>query len=208
MRATQLLESLAIGASIAAIPGPVFFELTRRTLAFGFSSGVWLAAGEFVGNGVILAAIFFGISQLLTSAVAQLGLSLTGAAILVWIGASAWRSGTSNSAPPRPAGGNRGSVSTGLALAVSSPITIALWVSLSGSYLRRFASPLAAALNIYLVALGLVVFFVPLAAIVDRARSRISPSSLSVLSKVSGAMLIVYGSSLATRFAGLGLPHV
>ena len=56
-------ESILIGISIAAIPGPIFFELIRRTLTRGFWSGALLSVGEFIGNLALLMLIFFGVSN-------------------------------------------------------------------------------------------------------------------------------------------------
>jgi threonine/homoserine/homoserine lactone efflux protein len=61
-----IFESILIGISIAAIPGPIFFELIRRTLTKGFWSGALLSVGEFLGNFILLLLIFFGISNFLT----------------------------------------------------------------------------------------------------------------------------------------------
>lgn len=44
------LASLILGISLAAIPGPIFFELIRRTLTRGFWSGALLSVGEFLGG--------------------------------------------------------------------------------------------------------------------------------------------------------------
>ena len=57
----KALESLIIGVSIAAIPGPIFFELVRRTLSKGLADGILLVLGEFSGNFVLLLVVFFGV---------------------------------------------------------------------------------------------------------------------------------------------------
>ena len=59
------IESLLLGFSLAAIPGPIFFEVFRRTLTKRFWSGALLSVGEFLANFSILMLTFFGIQSFL-----------------------------------------------------------------------------------------------------------------------------------------------
>ena len=197
-----LITSLFIGFSIAAIPGPIFFELVRRTLARGLLSGVLLAIGEFIGNFLLLSAIFFGVSNYLTNQFSKIILSLAGAAILLWLGITALRlkmSAIEKSYKKELT--DKNSVFVGFGIAVTSPIVIALWISLSKSYLEQFGSHTLAFTNIFLVALGFLLFFIPLAGVISYTRRRISPHNVVILSKVFGLILITYGSYFLYQFA-------
>lgn len=192
----KLLESLIIGASIAAIPGPTFFELIRRTLSKGLHSGVFLVLGEFSGNFLLLLAVFFGVSHLLTSTLAKIILYIIGSIILLIISSSALRLKQENIETSYEIKQNKPakeSFLTGFSIAVSSPIVIALWVSLSGSYLSVFPSKILAFTNILLIAIGVLLFFIPLALIVHKTRHKIPPKYVVLLSKIFGIILIVYG---------------
>jgi putative LysE/RhtB family amino acid efflux pump len=199
-----LVESLIIGISLAAIPGPIFFELIRRTLARGFWAGAFLAAGEFLGNCVLFAFIYLGASTFLASALSKLVLYLAGALILMWLGAGAFR------LTLEQVSGSYGkklndadSIIAGLSIALTSPIVIALWISPSGSYMSEFSSAMEAILNITLVSSGVLVFFLVLAAAIARTRHRIDEKYVVLLSKISGIILLLYGISFLYQFSQL-----
>lgn len=190
----NVLQSLFIGISIAAIPGPIFFELIRRTLHKGFSSGLLLVTGEFLGNFALLLIIFFGVSNLLTANLSKVILYTTGSIILFKLGFSALQlQKASVEKSYEKSISNKNSLFTGFIIAVSSPIVIALWISLSGSYLNYFHYSYLAFLNIFLIALGFLVFFIPLALLIHISRHRIPPSYIVFLSKLFGIVLIAYG---------------
>jgi hypothetical protein len=49
-----------------------------------------------------------------------------------------------------------------------------------------------ASINILLIALGFLVFFLPMAYIVHKTRHRIPPDRVVLLSRVSGTILVIY----------------
>jgi len=200
----NILQSIVIGISIAAIPGPIFFELVRRTLTKGFWSGASLSLGEFLGNFLLLILIFFGLSSFFNYPAFQILLYALGGAILTGIGIAALRlreSDIEKSHEGEIKSGN--SVLVGFSIAISSPIVIALWFSLSGSYLAKFSSEFLAFLNIFSIALGFVIFFFALAAIIHRTRHKIPSKYVIILSKIFGLILLGYGGSFLYKFLTL-----
>lgn len=196
----NVFESLLIGFSIAAIPGPIFFELIRRTLSQGLKSGVLLVFGEFVGNFLLLSLIFFGVSNLLTNPALTKILYLIGGLILLFISFTALRlkeSDVSQSYDQEKL--DKKSFFSGVLIAVTSPIVIAFWVSISGSYLSDFNNSIYAFINILLIALGFLLFFLPLTLITHKIRHRIPPKYVVLLSKIFGGVLIVYGLVLIIK---------
>lgn len=193
----KILESLFIGISIAAIPGPIFFELIRRTLTKGFFNGLSLVMGEFSGNFLLLLLIFFGVSHILTTSMAKSILFVVGGMILCKIGIDALK--LKQNIVERSYNElikAKTSFFTGFSIAVTSPIVIALWISFSGSYLSVFQNRYLAFFHIFLIAFGVLVFFVPLAAFVHISRHKISPKHVVLLSKIFGMILIGYGMVL------------
>jgi len=184
-----------VGVSIAAIPGPIFFELIRRTLAKGLHDGIFLVLGEFSGNFLLLLAIFFGLSQFLTNGTAETVFFIVSGLILIWVSNGAIRleqSDVESNYDMKSPQSKGKSYVTGLTIAVTSPIVIALWVSLSNSYLKSIDNHFLAGVNILFIALGFLVFFIPLAYFVYRTRHRIPPDKVVMLSKVFGTVLIAY----------------
>ena len=197
-------ESILIGISIAAIPGPIFFELIRRTLTRGFWSGALLSVGEFIGNLALLMLIFFGVSNFLTYSFSKIILYLSGSAILIWLSFIAIKlkkAGIEKSYGKEIKSNN--SVIVGFSIAVTSPIVIALWISLSGSYLTQFSTKILAFLNIFLIAFGFLIFFFSLAGIIYHTRHKIPPKYVVLLSKIFGAVLLIYGISFFYKFVRL-----
>lgn len=85
----DIFRSILIGISIGVIPGIIFFEIIRRTLAYGFLSGFLLSIGELIGNFLVLLLIYFGLSQFFTFKITSIILYLLGTLILGYIGISA-----------------------------------------------------------------------------------------------------------------------
>jgi len=192
---TKLLESLLIGASIAASPGPIFFVLVRRTLGNGFREGVLVALGEFSGNFLLLFTIFFGASQYFNNHAAKTVFYVIGSLILAWNSNKAFRLKVSDVNLGYQADiskTERSSYLTGLVIAITNPDMYALWISLSNSYLKSLSSHAMAFTNILFITLGFLVFFIPLAYIVNKTRHRISAGKLVLLSRIAGVLLFAY----------------
>ncbi|MBW2976077.1 LysE family translocator [Candidatus Woesearchaeota archaeon] len=195
-----IFESLLIGISIAAIPGPLFFELVRRSLTKGFWSGALLAVGEFTGNILIMSLIFLGFKAFLSSEFLVIFLSIAGGFILVWIGASAFILKKEQiNEPHKKKRYNENSLATGLAITFTNTLAIVLWISLAGSYIAQSGSDYRAFLNIFLIAFGFLIFYFPLAAIVNYTGSKVPSKYLPGVSRVFGIILIVYGISFFYR---------
>lgn len=197
-------ESILIGISIAAIPGPIFFELVRRTLTRGFWSGALLAVGEFIGNFAMLTLIFFGMGNFLTYGLFKTVLYFFGSAILIWLGIAALKLKEADIEKSYSKEiKNDNSIFVGFSIAVTSPIVIALWISLSGSYLAQFGTKFAAFLNIFLIAFGFLIFFFSLAGIIHHTRHKIPSKYVVLLSKIFGVVLLIYGGFFLYEFVRL-----
>lgn len=185
-----LLESLLIGFAVAAIPGAVFFEVIRRTLTRGLYYGVLLAVGEFIGHVLILLLIFFGISSFLTHPTANIAFYLIGSILMLWLSISAFRVKRNHIEKHyRRKLTKDDSIFVGFGISVTDPFIIALWISLSGSYLLQYATPIAL-INILFIALGFLVFFIPAALIVNSKKDKISSKYVIWFSRISGIMLL------------------
>ena len=193
----KILQSLIIGLSIAVIPGPIFFELIRRTLTKGLLNGVLLVIGEFVGNFVLLLLIFFGLSPVLINPIVKSILTIMGGSILLKLGIFALQLKKEEVSLSYDKKINAGkSFLSGFGIAVTSPIVIALWISLSGSYLSVLHNNFLSFFHIFLIAFGFLLFFLPLAIIVHYTRHRIPPKYVVYLSRVFGTVLIMYAAVL------------
>ncbi|HVX57864.1 MAG TPA: LysE family transporter [Candidatus Saccharimonadales bacterium] len=201
----KLFESLLIGASIAAIPGPIFFELIRRTLTVGMRNGVILVFGEFTANCALLSLIFFGVSHFLTDGTVRTILYIVGGCILFTVSFEALRLTERDIEASYKSDDTkleREAFLAGFSISFTNPLLIALWISLSGSYLNALNSKSLAFVNIVLIAFGFLVFFVPLAWVVHKIRHKIPPPRVVLLSRVFGVVLICFGLLLLRKAAG------
>ena len=187
-------ESILIGFTISAIPGPIFFEIVRRVLTKDFLSGISISIGDFIGNFLILFVIFFGMSTLLTSSMARIILFIIGGLILIWLGISALKLKKEKVEKSyKNKMNSKNSILVGLSIAISSPIVIAFWVSLTGSYLLQFPTKEIAFLHIFFITFGFVFFHLILASIVHFTKHKVSSKNIVLLSKIFGIILILYG---------------
>jgi threonine/homoserine/homoserine lactone efflux protein len=188
------LTSIFLGVSLAAIPGPIFFELIRRTLTKGFWSGALLSVGEFLANLVILILTFYGIQQFLEITWLKAALFLIGGGLLIYIGLLAFKitkEDINKSSKNKNSGKN--SIFVGFALAITSPLAIAVWISVGGSYLVQYLSGFVAFSHMIAIAFGVMLFFFVLASVVYYIKDKISAKYIIFVSRIFGIVLIVYG---------------
>ncbi|MBI5553609.1 MAG: LysE family transporter, partial [Candidatus Diapherotrites archaeon] len=193
----MILQSILIGFSFAAIPGPVVLELIRRTLTKGFSNGALLALGAFTGTTVLLAVIFTGASSLLNAPAFKPFFFFLTAALMGWLAFNAWKvspqSIEEKEALPQT---GRHAFLTGLGIALTNPIDMALWAGISASYLAGM-EPVNAYTNILFIGLGFPLFQVPLAGIVHFTRKKIPAHYLQGVSRLAGIILLAYALNFA-----------
>lgn len=202
MEISKVLESIFIGILIAAIPGPIFFELIRRVITKGLLNGIILVIGEFTGNTILLFLIFIGVSSFFTHPVIKIVLYLLGSIILLKLGWSAilLKKEEVEKLYAMDEKKYGKSFITGFSIAVTSPIVIALWISLAGSYLSRFHNSFLAYFHIFLITFGFLFFFIPFGIIIYFIRQKISARNVILLSKIFGAVLVGYSCYFLISF--------
>ena len=194
-----VFDSILLGISVAAIPGPIFFEVIRRTLTNGLQSGSLFIIGEFIANITILMMVFFGMEQFLLYRFIRLSLFFIGGAILIWIGFLAISLKPENveySAKKRFL--QKNSIYTGLAFSITSPLNVFLWISMGGAYLAQYSARMVALINIVLLDIGAVFFHIGLAVLshstcVLLLKCQFSTRYVLLISKIFGIILIWYG---------------
>lgn len=197
----EYIQSILLGISLAAIPGPIFFEVFRRTLIRGFWSGALLAVGEFLANALILTLTFFGVYQFLLYKPVKLILFVLGSFILIWIGLNAIKikeKDISKKVHDKVSSNN--SIIVGFLIGIGSPLTIAVWVSIGGAYLAEYTSSIIAFTNIILLAFGVMLFFFALTSLLYLAKNKIKPRYIVWVSRLFGIVLTIYGLYFVYQF--------
>lgn len=178
------LADILIGFLIAAIPGAIFIEVSRRTLTVGLAEGILVCIGEFIGHVVLFLLIFIGLSRLLLSSTATAIFYLLGGLVMVWLAIQAFRKETKT----KIRSGN--SFLVGFVISVSDPFIIGLWVSLSGSLLHGLDYG-SAFMKIFLVSFGFLLFFISLAIILSLTSKKIPEKVILWFSRICAIGLII-----------------
>lgn len=189
------MESVLLGIAFGAIPGPIFFEVLRRALTRGYWHGALLSIGEFGANLLMLVLGFLGAYNFLEIKEIKSGFFLVGAGVLIFLGIQAIIIKKKDIENKDKAGqkskGN--SIVTGFLLAISSPIAMAVNISVGAAFASQYSSTVIALTNIFLVAFGVIIFFFALAGAVSLTMKKLPDKYILGLSKIFGIVLIGYG---------------
>lgn len=196
----NLLNSLILGISLSAIPGPVFFETIRRTLTKGFIPGIALSIGQFIANLCLLFIISFGLSTFLTYKISTVILYLFGSIILLYIAYCAWALTKKDIEESYQIQKQGNSIFVGFGISMTNPVLISLWISLFGSYLNQFNSQLSASFNILFIMIGFIVFNICLASFVFYTKHKIAAEYMVLTSKGLAIVLAFYSISFFVKF--------
>ncbi|MDQ2954783.1 MAG: LysE family transporter, partial [Pseudomonadota bacterium] len=95
---------IVITMILVVTPGPIVTLVIATGASHGTRAALITVAGTTIGNGILIAAIAFGLSWILKSSAELFDyLRWIGAAYLVWLGIQAWRNAGRGDAlaPPR-----------------------------------------------------------------------------------------------------------
>ncbi len=166
-------QSLLIGFSIAAPVGPIGLLTIQRTLNQGPAAGLATGMGAAVADAAYGAVGAFGVTvliQMLTAA--RLPLAIGGAAFLVWMAWSIWRSPVAQHAAPAGGGSDLLRCFAGtFVLTLSNPATILSFIAVFGTLAGRLqvASPWTMIAG---VLIGSALWWLLLSTVVGRLRER------------------------------------
>ncbi len=181
-------------------PGPIVTLVIATSASRGPRAGLATVAGTSSGTALLLTAIAFGLSWILSNAVYLFEvLRWGGAAYLIWLGVQAWRGG-GGPADPSPQGGHVHFL-RGLLVALSNPKTFAFFTA----FLPQFVDP---TLPVGRQLAVMCAASVALAAVSDSAWALIAgagrlwflkPSRTKLLARLSGLTLIGGGLWMLSR---------
>ncbi|EJW09499.1 hypothetical protein A33M_1256 [Rhodovulum sp. PH10] len=203
MNPELFLPFLLITLVLILTPGPVVTLMISTGATDGIGAVLATASGTVVGNTVLIGAVAFGLSFVLSSAAVLFEvIRFVGAAYLIFLGVQAWRRAGQRTAPP-PAG-HRVHFSRGFLVAVSNPKTAAFYTA----FLPQFVDPALPTAFQLVVMVGSVV---AIAAMLDSAWGVAAglgrawfmrPSRQALLARLSGTVLIGGGLWLLSRRPG------
>jgi threonine/homoserine/homoserine lactone efflux protein len=205
MNGLFLLRGFVIGFAIAAPVGPVGILVVRRTLshgrAIGFVSGLGAATADAVYGGVAAFGLTF-ISSLLVSQ--SDWIRLIGGAFLLYLGLTTLLSRPAERAVAAGVRGPASAYGSTAFLTLTNPATILSFAAVFaglGVTPTRGSYP-SAALLVLGVFLGSAFWWFLLSGGMSLVRSRLTPRGLTLVNRVSGVVLTLFGIGALASLAG------
>jgi threonine/homoserine/homoserine lactone efflux protein len=196
-----LVESAVMGFAIAAPVGPIGVLCIRRTLANGIPHGIASGFGAATADAAYSSLVAFGLTAI-TALILKAGtlLSLVGGTFLLYLGITTLRSTISVSeddAEPSPRKGLLYSYASTLALTITNPLTIMVFIGIfAGLGNTVIAEGGRAGLIVLGVFLGSTTWWLVLSLGIGILRTRITPGILVWVNRVSG--LVICGFAVRT----------
>ena len=198
-------RTFLIGIAVAAPVGAMGVLCIQRTLAGGWRAGAATGAGIATADATYAALAAFGIAALSSAIVAwQAPLRIVGGVALVVLG---WRAMNSAPAPasvqdPSAGRGLGGLYASAVALTLTNPMTImafaAVFASAGLAVVGGTGPALVATLG---VGMGSLAWWIALTAVVATVRHAVSERAMRTISRVSGAVVALFG--VAAVVAGI-----
>ena len=134
------LSALAIGFSGAIMPGPLLTYTIRRSLSDGPRAGFIIAAGHAVLELALIALIFLGFDMVLQSGAAQIGISLVGGGLLIFMGIKMILDAARNRvtvAANTNGARSHGMFLSGIVISAANPYFLFWWAVIGLGYITR-----------------------------------------------------------------------
>jgi threonine/homoserine/homoserine lactone efflux protein len=190
------LKGLLIGFSIAAPVGPIGLLCIQRTITYGRRSGLVTGLGAATADGLYGAVAAFGLTAISGFLVGQqFWFRLIGGLFLLFLGIKAFLS--------KPAGKSVSSSQNSLfsdyastvLLTITNPMTILSFAAVFAGLGLAAAggSPVSPAMMVAGVILGSTLWWFGLSAGVSLLGSRLNRGPLSIVNRLSGAILMGFG---------------
>jgi threonine/homoserine/homoserine lactone efflux protein len=199
----HLLQGVALGFPIAAAVGPISLLTIRRTLAHGRLYGLVSGLGVATADATYAGVAAFGLTAITATLVGVRGvLGLVGGAILVLMAIRTLISSPAETAAADARPSLPGAYLSIFALTMTNPMTILSFAAVFAGLGVIGQGGAEAALITLGVFLGSALWWVVLTTAVGVLRTRVSMRVLSVINRVSGAILLVFGALAIASTAG------
>jgi threonine/homoserine/homoserine lactone efflux protein len=199
------LQGLLIGFSIAAPVGPIGILCIRRTLAEGRASGFLSGLGAATADAIYGCVAGFGLTVISTFLIHQQGwIQLIGGIFLLALGIKTLRTAPSEQIAAASGSGLFASYLSTFFLTLTNPMTILSFAGIFAALgVANTGGSLTAAGSLVLgVFLGSAAWWLILSGGVSLVRDRISSGMLRWVNRLSGCILVVFGTLALWQAAG------
>ena len=204
-----LLKGLVMGFSIAAPVGPIGVLCIRRTLGDGFPHGVVSGLGTALADAIYGCIAAFGVTAVSDFLIgSQLWLRLVGGVFLLYLGYSTFRSVPAEKAATAGGGGLgglAGACTSAFFLTLTNPMTIVSFAAVFAGLGLGSApgSRASAALLVFGVFAGSMLWWLFLSGMVHVLRSKFDQTRLVWVNRVSGLVVAAFGVASIANAARL-----
>ncbi|MDX6256785.1 MAG: hypothetical protein QOJ11_3119 [Frankiales bacterium] len=202
---TRLPAFLVAIVAMAAVPGPAFALIVRRSSVGGLRAGAPVVLGIELGLYVWIIAAGAGLAALVaTSHLAYLVLRVVSATVLLWIGGRfllATRRNRPEQVPRLPGGSTRGGFAMGAITNLANPKAAVFTFALYPQFIPRGYPPLATTAGLGLLQITMETgLYLALAAAVGRAGRWFSSRRVRrALDAICGSVLVTLGLRVAAE---------
>ena len=196
METALFLKGVLIGFSIAAPVGPIGILCIRRTLAYGFPSGVASGLGTATADALYGLVAAFGLTAISGALLEHLTFfRLVGGAFLCWLGVSTlWAKPAAQ--PVAVAGrGLGGAYASAFVLTLTNPLTILSFAAVFAGLGIADAGggPVAGGMMVLGVFVGSVSWWLLLSGATNRLRAGFDLRALRYVNLLAGLIILAFG---------------
>ncbi len=196
-----LVSGIVSGLLLAILIGPVFFALIQTSIERGFRSGMLMATGVALSDGLYASVCLLGYSQLNITDTFQESLAVFGGLILIFFGASTlFKKPSMHAATDISAGGRPGTyryIIKGFALNSINPSVLLFWAAMItlGSVQHHFHGVQIA---VFLASIIFTVLSTDIAKayVATRLRSYLSINLIAWMNRAVGITMAAFGIRL------------
>ena len=198
METALFLKGVLIGFSIAAPVGPIGILCIRRTLAYGFPSGVVSGLGTATADALYGLVAAFGLTAISGALLEHLTFfRLVGGVFLCWLGVSTLRAKpAAQTVPVAGRGlGLGGAYASAFVLTLTNPLTILSFAAVFAGLGIADAGggPVAAGMMVLGVFVGSVSWWLLLSGATNRLRAGFDLRALRYVNLLAGLIILAFG---------------
>jgi threonine/homoserine/homoserine lactone efflux protein len=196
MSITFMVKGLVVGFSIAAPVGPIGVLCIRRSLRDGMAAGLAAGLGAATADAAYGAVAGFGLTTVSGFLIGhRFWIGLFGGAFLCCLGVRAFLGKPASEAAPEKGAGLGATYASTVLLTLANPATILSFAVIFAAFGLGAKIDYAAASSLVAgVFAGSALWWLILSGSVSLVRSRMSPTWMLAVNRVSGAVLIGFGA--------------
>jgi threonine/homoserine/homoserine lactone efflux protein len=203
MNMLLFIKGFIIGISMAAPVGPISILTIRRSLTRGHHAGLATALGVACADGFYAAIAAFGLTTfsgfLINQEIILYGI---GGLLLIYLGLEAWKTKPMVIETPLKKEDFLTTLLQTMLVTLTNPMTILIFLAAFAAI--GFEGTQHTASDALLICLGVFsgsgLWFISLSSIIAHFRTRVTPFIFMLINKISGALLMGFGTILLAAF--------